>query len=161
MKEQVFLGLGSNIGNREEYLQNAITALNSNPDITVLKKSSIYETEPYGNEEQEKFLNMVVQVETSLIPEKLLETTMKIENELGRVRTIRWGPRTIDIDILLYGNRVINTENLTVPHLELTKRAFVLIPLLEIAPDLRLPTGETLSLYLEHLSNDARGVRRM
>ncbi|WP_028306526.1 2-amino-4-hydroxy-6-hydroxymethyldihydropteridine diphosphokinase [Desulfitibacter alkalitolerans] len=144
MTTQVFLGLGSNVGNRKEYLEKAINALENIPEITVTGISSVYETEPFGGVEQNKFLNMVIKIETTIMPAKLLEVIMAIEKDLDRVRTIRWGPRTIDIDILLYGDEVINTRDLTIPHIGLTERDFVLVPLLEIAPDIKLPSGEPL-----------------
>ncbi|KUO50756.1 MAG: hypothetical protein APF76_15790 [Desulfitibacter sp. BRH_c19] len=154
MKTFVFLGLGSNIGNRKEYLERAINALKDNPDITVKAASSIYETEPFGGVEQNSFLNMVIKIETALKPNQLLQTTMTIEKDLDRVRTIRWGPRTVDIDILLYGDEVIKTKELTIPHMGLKERAFVLVPLLEIAPDIKLLTGEYLKDFLKNISED-------
>lgn len=147
MTTQVFLGLGSNVGNRKEYLEKAINALKNMPEITVTGMSSVYETEPFGGVEQNRFLNMVIKIETTLMPAKLLEVIMAIEKDLDRVRTIRWGPRTIDIDILLYGNEVINTRDLTIPHIGLTERDFVLVPLLEIDPDIKLPSGEPLKNF--------------
>lgn len=147
MTTQVFLGLGSNVGNRKEYLEKAINALKNMPEITVTNMSSVYETEPFGGVEQNRFLNMVIKIETTLRPDKLLEVIMAIEKDLDRVRTIRWGPRTIDIDILLYGNEVINTRDLTIPHIGLTERDFVLVPLLEIDPDIKLPSGEPLKNF--------------
>ena len=149
MISQVFLGLGSNMGDRNEYLQKAIKALEYVPEITVINLSSIYETEPFGGTTQDKFLNMVIKIETTLIPDKLLEVTMAIEKELGRVRTVRWGPRTIDIDILLYGNEVISTRDLTIPHPGITERDFVLVPLLEVDSDIKLPSGEPLKNFLK------------
>jgi len=149
MISQVFLGLGSNMGDRNEYLQKAIKALEYVPEITVINLSSIYETEPFGGITQDKFLNMVIKIETTLIPDKLLEVTMAIEKELDRVRTVRWGPRTIDIDILLYGNEVISTRDLTIPHPGITERDFVLVPLLEVDSDIKLPSGEPLKNFLK------------
>ena len=149
MISQVFLGLGSNMGNRKEYLEKAIKALKRISGIVVTNMSSVYETEPFGGATQDRFLNMAIKIETTLKPDKLLETTMAIEKDLGRVRTIRWGPRTIDIDILLYGNEIINTKELTIPHAGLTERDFVLVPLLEIDPDIKLPSGEPLKNFLK------------
>ena len=149
MTSQIFLGLGSNVGNRKKYLEKAIKALKGMPEITVTSMSSVYETEPLGGIEQNRFLNMVIKIETTLAPNKLLEAIMEIEKDLGRVRTIRWGPRTIDIDILLYGNEVINTKDLVIPHIGLTERDFVLVPLLEMDPDAKLPSGEALKNFLK------------
>lgn len=149
MTSQVFLGLGSNIGNRIEYLEKAIKALKDIPEIKVINISSVYETEPFGSIDQDRFLNMVIKIETTLRPNELLAITMAIEKNLDRIRTIRWGPRTIDIDILLYDNEIIKTRDLTIPHIGLTERAFVLVPLLEIDPYIKLPSGEPLKNYLK------------
>lgn len=159
MKNQVFLGLGSNIENRKEYLEKAIKILEDNPDISITAISLVYETVPFGNVEQTSFLNMVIRIETLLNPDELLNATMAIEEALDRVRTIRWGPRTIDIDILLYGNEVINTDNLIVPHPGIRFRAFVLVPLLELAPDIRLPSGELVKDFLEKVSMDVDAIK--
>lgn len=132
MVTECYLGLGSNIGNREQYLLDSIFLLKSHKEIIVKDVSSFYETEPYGYIKQEKFLNAVILIQTSLEPEELLKVNNSIEKELDRKRIIRWGPRTIDIDILLYGNEEVNQDNLIIPHKELFKRAFVLVPLCEI-----------------------------
>lgn len=158
MKYQVFLSLGSNMGTREEYLKKAINLLDKDLSIDVKKLSSIYETEPFGDVEQDNFLNMVIEVETSLTPEELLKSAMKIEKDLDRVRTIRWGPRTVDIDILLYGDKEVNTDDLIIPHAGIAMRAFVLVPLLEIAPEVKLPSGVYLREYLDEVKEDIPGV---
>lgn len=134
----VYLALGSNIGNREGNLTAAIDAFGSN-GMVILRRSPIYETEPVGYADQRWFLNMVVEAETALFPMQLLTRTGRIERKLGRVRTIPNGPRTIDIDILLYGNAVIRTPRLEIPHPRLHERRFVLAPLADLAPDLRHP----------------------
>ncbi|KAA0941077.1 2-amino-4-hydroxy-6-hydroxymethyldihydropteridine diphosphokinase [Sporosarcina sp. ANT_H38] len=131
--------MGSNIGDRLNHLKEAVRALHSHEGTTVAAVSSIYETEPVGFTDQADFLNMVVCVETSLEAQELLGFCQKIEQELGRIRDIRWGPRTVDLDILLYNNDNIETENLIVPHPRMRERAFVLIPLLEIAPLMASP----------------------
>lgn len=138
-----FLGLGTNIDPRENYLALALEALNTNPQIEILKKSSIYETAPVGYLEQKDFLNMVVKLKTQLDPFYLLSLCQEVEQKLNRKRTIHWGPRTIDIDILLYyvDNQEYNqlnmaTEQLTIPHPRMLERAFVLVPLKEIEPEL-------------------------
>jgi len=129
---QVFLGLGSNLGNRLEYITKAIQLMEEHPEIQFVRQSSVYETEPFGYKEQPDFLNMVIEISTTLSPIDLLDYIHLVENQLGRKRTIRWGPRTIDIDILLYDGKMIKSEKLQVPHPYLTKRLFVLIPLAEI-----------------------------
>lgn len=137
----VFLGLGSNMGDRAANLRAAADLISKNIG-KVAKKSHVYETQPWGNKDQERFLNQVVMANTTLDPRDLLDKISKIERELGRERrreTEKWGPRTIDIDILFYGKRVIRDKGLEIPHPELHKRAFVLVPLLEIAPDLEHP----------------------
>jgi len=134
----VYLGLGSNVGDREENLAKALAQLTA-PDLRIARVSSKYETEPVGFAEQRWFLNLVAEAETDLFPMQLLSRTLKIERSLGRVRTVKNGPRTIDIDILLYGKTVIRTATLEVPHPRMAERRFVLAPLAELAPDLRHP----------------------
>lgn len=129
----VLIGLGSNIGDRLSYLKGAISLLDSHKEIKVIATSSIYETEPVGYVEQASFLNIVIQIYTSLNPYELLKVTQKIELELGRERKIHWGPRTIDLDILLFNHENIKAENLIIPHPRIGERAFVLIPLDELA----------------------------
>lgn len=133
-----YLSLGSNLGNRKQYIESAVNKLNENENITVKKVSSIYETEPVGFTKQNKFLNIVVEIETSLEPLELLRQCQKIENDLGRVRIIRWGPRTIDIDIIIYEDYIIESNTLTIPHPRMKEREFVLIPLNEIASDINI-----------------------
>ncbi|MEZ0536521.1 2-amino-4-hydroxy-6-hydroxymethyldihydropteridine diphosphokinase [Caldicellulosiruptoraceae bacterium PP1] len=129
----VFLGLGSNIGNREENINSAIKKLSK--EIKIINISKFIETEPYGYTNQPKFINCALEGETNLTPYELLDFCLNIEKEMGRVREIRWGPRNIDIDILFYGSLIINSNILTIPHPEIEKRLFVLKPLNEIAPD--------------------------
>lgn len=131
-----YLGLGSNLGNREQNLRNAVELLNAYGEIKVLKISSIYATKPVGYVEQPDFLNIVVQIETTLSPADLLAVCMSVEGKLKRTRTLRWGPRTVDVDILLYDDLIINTPRLSVPHPLMGQRMFVLIPLAEITPHL-------------------------
>lgn len=132
---KAFLGLGSNLGNRKNTILLAMEKLQNHPQIDILKKSSIIETKPYGNKNQPNFLNCVIKIETQLNPEHLLKVCNNIENDLGRVRAEKWGPRTIDIDILFIDDMIINTKNLTVPHSEVHLRKFVLDSLVEIEPD--------------------------
>jgi 2-amino-4-hydroxy-6-hydroxymethyldihydropteridine diphosphokinase len=134
----VYLALGSNIGDRETNLRAAIERLPA-AGIAVLRESAIYETEPVGYTKQRWFLNMVVEAETGLFPMQLLTRTGKIERALGRVRGMHNGPRTIDIDILLYGNAVVRAPRLEIPHPRMHERRFVLAPLADLAPDLRHP----------------------
>ncbi|MBV9746849.1 MAG: 2-amino-4-hydroxy-6-hydroxymethyldihydropteridine diphosphokinase [Acidobacteriia bacterium] len=140
----VYLALGSNLGNRERYLELALGKLAA-PDFRILRVSSVYETEPIdppaGANSSLWFLNLVVEAETDLFPMQLLWRVGKIEHALGRIRTIVNGPRTIDIDILLYSRAVIHSPDLEVPHPRMTERRFVLAPLAELAPELRHPIG--------------------
>lgn len=144
----IYLSLGSNMGDRKDYLNRALRALNDLEQTQVSQVSSFYETAAWGKTDQEDFLNICCQLETNLKPQDLLCHCQKIEKELDRVRHEHWGPRTIDIDILLYGQEIIDDNNLKVPHPYMTERAFVLVPLLEIAPQLRLPDGEALQKKL-------------
>jgi len=134
-----YISIGANIGDRLHHLAEAVRALHSHERVEVTKVSSIYETAPVGYTDQADFLNIAVCVETTLDPYELLKVCQDIENGLGRVRNIRWGPRTVDLDILLYNNDNIEAENLTVPHPRMGERAFVLVPLLEIAPTIVHP----------------------
>jgi len=130
----VYLSIGSNIGEKEQFLKNAIEKLDNDPNIKVTKVSKFIETEPYGNVEQDKFLNGCLEIKTLLTPSELLKKINEIEKEEGRIRTLHWGPRTLDIDILLYDNETVYTEDLKIPHIDMHNRMFVLEPLCEIAP---------------------------
>ncbi len=136
----VYLSLGSNVGDRARNLWEAIARLEE-AGIRIRRVSSIYETEPQEVRDQPWFLNLVAEAETELLPKQLLARTQKIELDLGRKRSRLKGPRTIDIDILLYGNSVIRTPELTVPHPRMSERRFVLEPLAELAPELRHPVS--------------------
>ncbi|MDO5154791.1 MAG: 2-amino-4-hydroxy-6-hydroxymethyldihydropteridine diphosphokinase [Eubacteriales bacterium] len=131
---KAYLSIGSNMGDREGYLDFAIDQLNALSDTKVTNASDYLETEPYGNVEQDKFLNGALEIETLKSPQELLETVLSIEKEAHRERLIHWGPRTLDIDILFYDNLVIREEHLLIPHIEIPKREFVLKPLATIAP---------------------------
>ncbi|MCK5146619.1 2-amino-4-hydroxy-6-hydroxymethyldihydropteridine diphosphokinase [bacterium] len=135
----VFIGLGSNIGDRYKNLSDAIIALDSFPGNELCNISSVYETEPWGLKDQAGFLNMVCELQTTLSAVELLAACLSIERSLGRERHIKWGPRSIDIDILLMGYDIINNRNLQVPHPHLSERRFVLRPLVELAPDYVVP----------------------
>lgn len=136
---KVAISFGSNIEPREQYLTQAMEKLLANPAIQNLTVSDYIETEPYGYTNQDKFLNGAAIFETLLQPEELLEQLHVIENEAGRERTLHWGPRTLDLDIALYGDRQVNTKNLIVPHLDMANRGFVLEPLCQIAPGMVHP----------------------
>lgn len=140
-----FLGLGSNLGNRSENVRGAISALGKKEAISVDKVSSLYETEPEMVVEQPKFINCVVEIKTLLSPHELLAYLKELEKKLGRTEGKRRGPRVIDLDILLYDDVIVDEPGLQIPHRELEKRIFVLVPLAEIAPDLRSPlSGKTI-----------------
>lgn len=130
---KAYLGLGSNIGDRAHQLQQAIRIIDQYQYIDVTSISPIYETEPVGYTDQPQFLNLCIEIETTLNPQELLKRCLETEEALHRVRKIRWGPRTLDVDILLYGNEIIEEDNLIIPHPRMTERAFVLIPLNDIA----------------------------
>jgi len=145
----VYLSLGSNVGNRQANLKAAVAALEP-ARIHVLRASPIYETEPVENTNQPRFLNLVIEAETKLFPEQLLQRTLKIEQNLGRVRRIPKGPRTIDIDILFYGKTIVQSATLEIPHPRLAERRFVLAPLADLAPDFRHPlTGRSVREMLD------------
>ncbi|CAN5817533.1 MAG: 2-amino-4-hydroxy-6-hydroxymethyldihydropteridine diphosphokinase [Actinomycetota bacterium] len=147
-----FLGLGSNVEDRLDHLQGAVDALDADRRIRVDAVSSVYETEPVGGPPQEPFLNLVVRVATRHAPRRLLRACQSVETKLGRVRTVRWGPRTIDVDILLYDDRTVRRRHLQIPHPRLTERAFALIPLIEVAPGQILPNGRSLPAALAKLA---------
>jgi 2-amino-4-hydroxy-6-hydroxymethyldihydropteridine diphosphokinase len=154
-----FLGLGSNVGDREAQLREAVKLLESD-EVRVLRRSSLYETAPQEMLDQPWFLNAVVQVETTFFPMQLLARVRQIERDMGRRRVTPKGPRNIDIDILFYGRVVIATAELEVPHPRIAQRRFVLDPLAEIAPDFRHPlTGKTANEMLNAL--EPQGVRRL
>ena len=149
----VYLSLGSNVGDREQHLARAREGL-SRSGLRVLRASALYQTEPRDVPDQPWFLNQVIEAETNLFPKQLLEQTQKIERALHRVRTRPKGPRTIDIDILLYGDTIVSTPGLEIPHERMAQRRFVLEPLAELAPDLRHPrTGATVSEMLARVQN--------
>ena len=158
---QAFIALGTNIEPREEHLTQALDLLETNEYISIQKKSSIYETAPVGYQDQADFLNMVLALQTNLSSMDLLEACQQIEKELGRKRDIRFGPRTIDLDILTFNYENSTVERLIIPHPRMHERAFVLIPLAEIAPGFVVPVQKkTVEAYLEELpEKDKEDVR--
>ncbi|TBM08554.1 2-amino-4-hydroxy-6-hydroxymethyldihydropteridine diphosphokinase [Hafnia alvei] len=149
---RVYIALGSNLANPLHQVQSALNALAELPLTTLIATSSLYRTPPLGPQDQPDYLNAVVALDTDLSAENLLDHTQKIELEHGRVRKDeRWGPRTLDLDILLFGDEIINTERLTVPHYDMKNRQFMLYPLAEIAPELRFPSGESLQSVIAQL----------
>lgn len=138
--KRAFIALGTNIEPREKHLNDALQLLSKNESIAIRKKSSVYQTTPVGYTDQADFLNMVIRIDTSLEALDLLDVCQEIELNLGRKRTIRFGPRTIDLDILVYNQENRQTERLIIPHPRMHERGFVLIPLKEIAPELVIPT---------------------
>ncbi len=140
--EKVFIGLGSNLGDREKNIGNSIDLFVGTGKINLLKRASHYETEPIGPN-QPWFINTAIEVETSFTPEALLDRCKEVERKIGRVDTLHWGPRLVDLDLLLFGDRVLNTGKLEIPHPGMEKREFVLQPLLELEPELIHPELNT------------------
>lgn len=136
---QVYVALGTNIEPRNEFITDALKRIENHPSITITKQSSIYETAPVGYTDQADFFNMVIELNTELSSLELLDSFQDIENKLGRTREIRFGPRTIDLDILLYNQESSKMKRLIIPHPRMHERAFVLVPLHEIAPSLHIP----------------------
>lgn len=156
----VYLGLGSNLGRPEAQIRSACEAIDALEGVHLLAVSGLYGNPPMGPADQPDYVNAVAAVEARLQPEDLLKRLQAVELEHGRIRNgVRWGPRTLDIDILLYADRVIQTPDLTVPHPGVTERAFVLVPLFEIAPDIEIPGHGPLGRLVSACSRD--GLRRM
>lgn len=153
-----FIGLGSNLGDRAAQIVFALEMLEKNPCITQVRSSSFYETTPVGPVTQDDFLNAVAEIETTLEPIQLLTCLLEIERAAGRTRDIRWGPRTLDLDLLAYDQVELQSKQLTLPHPEAAGRSFVLTPWAELAPDWRL-SNRSIAEWLAEL--DSRGVHRM
>lgn len=157
---KVFLGLGSNLGNRAEYIEAAINEIGSLKDTKLMNKASLYETEPWGFKEQPDFINSAVEIETSLSAEELFNGVKGIEQKLKRQNVGRWQEREIDIDILFYGDEIIRTEKINIPHKEIENRKFVLVPMNELAPDFIHPVfNETINGLLNK-SKDSLVVKK-
>lgn len=152
---KAYLGIGTNMGDRLNYLNQASTLLDMHENITLTNKSAIYETKAWGYTNQNDFLNMCLEIKTSLNPKELLKACNDIEKKLNRERVIRWGPRTIDIDILFFNDIILQEENLEIPHPRIQDRAFVLIPLMDINCDLNIK-NKSISKYLETLTAEER-----
>ncbi|SHF12415.1 2-amino-4-hydroxy-6-hydroxymethyldihydropteridinediphosphokinase [Caldanaerobius fijiensis DSM 17918] len=152
-----YLSIGSNLGDRYGFLKKAIAAL-QDAGIEIVRCSSVYETIPVGYIEQPNFLNAVLEVQTNYSPHQLLDIIHAVERDLGRQRNIRWGPRTIDIDILLYDEIYVSDEDLVIPHPEMLKRAFVLVPLGEIRPDIVL-NKKPVAYYIDLLKE--QGIKKL
>ena len=156
-----YLGLGSNMGDRESYLDFAIDELNKDEYTKVTKVSDFIETEPYGGVEQDNFLNGCIEVETLHSPDELLHLINAIEKDAGRERFIHWGPRTLDLDILFYDQEIIDMPDLHIPHIDLHNRDFVLVPMNQIAPYLRHPVlNQTISQLLDSLLNKSENTAK-
>ena len=150
-----YLGLGSNLGDRQKNLTQALKGLDAGPSLSVLRASGIYQTAPWGLTAQPDFLNMVAEISTTLSPQQLLDRLKDLELELGRQPSPRLGPRLIDVDILLYGNSVIDEPDLHIPHASLHLRPFALVPLAELSPESVHPI---LGLTIAHLANQVNGL---
>jgi 2-amino-4-hydroxy-6-hydroxymethyldihydropteridine diphosphokinase len=149
---EAYVGIGSNLGNREVNLRRALELLESDPEIDVVAVSQLRDTEPVGMVDQPRFLNGAVRIWTELRPRALLERLLDVERQLGRVRTgQRFGPRTIDLDLLLYGDETVSEPGLRVPHPRLAERRFVLEPLAELEPGLKVPGHGPVQALLAHL----------
>ncbi len=155
---EAYVALGSNLGDRRAHLEAAFAALDALPGTRLLARSSLYETPPLGPAGQQDYLNAAAALSTTLAPEALLDALLSIEVARGRVRRERWGPRTLDLDLLLHGDTALQTPRLTLPHPAMLGRAFVLAPLCELAPDLVL-AGRSLAQHLALL--DQAGIRRL
>ncbi|HEX4500024.1 MAG TPA: 2-amino-4-hydroxy-6-hydroxymethyldihydropteridine diphosphokinase [Scandinavium sp.] len=149
---RVYIAVGSNLASPLDQVNAAIAALGEIPHTAIAAVSSFYRTPPLGPQDQPDYLNAAVALDTDLEPEALLNSTQRIELQQGRVRKDeRWGPRTLDLDIMLFGDLTLNTERLTVPHYDMHNRGFMLWPLAEIAPDLIFPNGTSLTTLLQNL----------
>lgn len=159
-KIKAYLGLGTNLGNKKMNLDKALSKL-ATKNITLLKTSSLYETAPWGGVEQDDFWNMVALIETELSPKDLLQALKTIEVEVGRKPSVRWGPRIIDIDILTYGDETFTDETLNIPHKEMANRGFVLLPLMELNPNLEIPTRGNIKNLVKNLPPAEQEIKKL
>ncbi|OAT80710.1 2-amino-4-hydroxy-6-hydroxymethyldihydropteridine diphosphokinase [Desulfotomaculum copahuensis] len=157
---KAYIGIGSNLGDKAANIKKGLDLLAGTPGVRLLRVAPYYRTAPVGYTDQDWFVNTAAEVATALPPEDLLAACLEVENRLGRVRTIRWGPRVIDLDLLLYGDRVINWPQLTVPHPRLHERAFVLVPLADLVPELTVPGRGRVDRLLAGLAPEQRETVR-
>ena len=153
-----YIALGSNLDNPGLQLQRAVDDIDSVSNINVSGVSKLYISKPVGPQDQPDYCNAAVKIETSLTPLELLDATQKIENDHGRVRTIRWGARTLDLDIILYGNEVIDSERLVIPHYQMHLRNFVICPIFDITPDLILPNTQSIQNLVSELGHEGLDI---
>ena len=158
MSVTAYVALGSNLENPGMQLQRAVDEIASVPEIELSSCSQLYLSDPVGPEGQPDYCNAVVKLETTLEPIELLDAMQAIEQNHGRVRSVRWGPRTLDLDILLYGHQVIESERLTIPHYQMHVRNFVLCPLADISPELIMPNGTILDFLVEENGREGLSV---
>ncbi len=152
-----YIGVGSNVGDRASFCREAVASLDAASGVAVQRASSLYETAPLGGPPQRSFVNLVVRIETDLDPRALLEVCQHIEHQLGREPSeIRWGPRVVDLDILLYGDEKLNEPDLEIPHPRIAQRRFVLVPLLEIDPDVSDPWGYRYADLLDEAEGEVQ-----
>ena len=151
---KVYIGLGSNLNDPQSQLKKAIISLEMVPSTSVVRTSSFYKSKPVGPQDQPDYINAVVELDTELSAHVLMDFLQGIENEQGRVREQKWGPRTLDLDILLYGDEIIKGDHLEVPHIEMHKRGFVLLPLDEISPDCVIPGVGSVQTLLQQVNTD-------
>lgn len=149
----VYLGLGTNLGNKEVNLRQAINLIRDFPKTSVSKTSKVYETEPWGYSQQDDFLNLCLEIETKLKPKELLKKCQLVEEKLGRKRLVKWGPRSIDVDILIYDELTLEEEELTIPHPRIGERAFVLVPLSELNNNLIID-NQNISELIKKVATD-------
>lgn len=159
MAVKVYIGIGSNMGDKEDNIREALGLLERDGRVSALEIAPLYKTDPVGYADQDWFLNTVASVKTDLSPRELLGLLMGIERQMGRERTIRWGPRVIDLDIILYGDAVVNTPDLQIPHPRIVERAFVVVPLADLDPDILLPGGKKAASLAVDLSKTQRVER--
>ena len=156
-----YIGIGSNLGTPEKNCTKAIEKISNTKDIKIISKSSFYQTEPIGGVQQGWFVNSAIKIETDLSPENLLSVLLNLELAMGRIRKEKWGPRLIDLDLLLYGNLVLKKQELTLPHPEIQNRKFVLTPMSEIAENLIHPTLKKTIKTLLQESSDVTIVKKI